>query len=171
MTAIKLIETRGLCKAFAIADGELPVLDGIDLDVREGEIVALLGRSGSGKSTLLRCIAGLIPPTSLPQTLAAADILAHASIWEGLPRAVVQALLLEIPAIAFDLDGAPEVIKPNETGLLVDPTDSNALAEAILTLANDAPARERMGRTGRAQCKLRFNHRNMVTQIEHQYGP
>jgi NitT/TauT family transport system ATP-binding protein len=39
------------------------VLDDISLDLREGEIVALLGRSGSGKSTLLRCIAGLISPT------------------------------------------------------------------------------------------------------------
>ena len=39
------------------------MLDDISLDLREGEIVALLGRSGSGKSTLLRCIAGLIAPT------------------------------------------------------------------------------------------------------------
>ncbi len=42
----------------------LPVLDDINLELRDGEIVALLGRSGSGKSTLLRCIAGLIAPTS-----------------------------------------------------------------------------------------------------------
>ena len=41
----------------------MPVLDGITLDVGEGEFVALLGRSGSGKSTLLRCIAGLIAPS------------------------------------------------------------------------------------------------------------
>ncbi len=39
------------------------MLDDINLDVAEGEFVALLGRSGSGKSTLLRCIAGLMPPT------------------------------------------------------------------------------------------------------------
>ena len=60
---VKLIETRGLSKTFETRDGELPVLEGIDLSVCEGEIVALLGKSGSGKSTLLRCIAGLIPPS------------------------------------------------------------------------------------------------------------
>ena len=52
-------------KRFASPDGtQLPVLEDISLSLREGEIVALLGRSGSGKSTLLRCIAGLIAPTS-----------------------------------------------------------------------------------------------------------
>ncbi|MER7672843.1 nitrate/sulfonate/bicarbonate ABC transporter ATP-binding protein [Kitasatospora sp. NPDC096128] len=59
-----LLETVGLTKSYAGADGELPVLSGIDLTVRAGEIVALLGRSGSGKSTLLRCLAGLLPPSS-----------------------------------------------------------------------------------------------------------
>ncbi|MER7765538.1 nitrate/sulfonate/bicarbonate ABC transporter ATP-binding protein [Kitasatospora sp. NPDC096140] len=59
-----LLETIGLTKSYAGADGELPVLSGIDLTVRAGEIVALLGRSGSGKSTLLRCLAGLLPPGS-----------------------------------------------------------------------------------------------------------
>lgn len=59
-----LLRARGLTKAYAGADGELPVLGGIDLEVRAGEIVALLGRSGSGKSTLLRCLAGLVPAGS-----------------------------------------------------------------------------------------------------------
>lgn len=52
-------------KTFAKPDGgTLVVLDDINLDIREGEVVALLGRSGCGKSTLLRIIAGLIAPTS-----------------------------------------------------------------------------------------------------------
>ena len=52
-----------MTKTFATRDGgELPVLEGINLDVQPGEIVALLGKSGSGKSTLLRCIAGLVAP-------------------------------------------------------------------------------------------------------------
>ncbi|MFG2222433.1 nitrate/sulfonate/bicarbonate ABC transporter ATP-binding protein [Streptomyces sp. NPDC048644] len=59
-----LLEAAGLTKTYAGADGELPVLSGIDLEVRAGEVVALLGKSGSGKSTLLRCLAGLVPPSS-----------------------------------------------------------------------------------------------------------
>jgi sulfate transport system ATP-binding protein len=55
-----LIEVDDVCKSFPGAAGEdLRVLDSIDLRLRTGEIVALLGRSGSGKSTLLRIIAGL----------------------------------------------------------------------------------------------------------------
>ena len=59
-----LISVQALGKSFSGADGHpVPVLEGITLDVDEGEFVALLGRSGSGKSTLLRCIAGLIAPS------------------------------------------------------------------------------------------------------------
>jgi len=60
-----LISVRGLSKSFAGPSGRaITVLDDINLDVAEGEFVALLGRSGSGKSTLLRCIAGLIAPSA-----------------------------------------------------------------------------------------------------------
>lgn len=63
--ATPLIRLQGLTKSFEGAHGDaLTVLDGIDLTVEHGEIVALLGRSGSGKSTLLRIMAGLIPATS-----------------------------------------------------------------------------------------------------------
>src|SRR3546814_10368555 len=59
------LDVRELRKTFPRRDGgELLVLDGINLSLREGEIVGLLGRSGSGKSTLLRLIAGLATPAA-----------------------------------------------------------------------------------------------------------
>src|SRR5689334_6259086 len=53
-----VIRIRGLYKSF----GELHVLRGVDLDVNEGENVAVLGRSGTGKSVLIKIIAGLLKP-------------------------------------------------------------------------------------------------------------
>lgn len=60
-----LIDIRGVNRSFPKANGdELLVLENVDLTIRSGEIVGLLGRSGSGKSTLLRIIAGLSQPSS-----------------------------------------------------------------------------------------------------------
>jgi NitT/TauT family transport system ATP-binding protein len=65
MNQSPLLQCTDIRKAFPKPDGaELLVLEGMNLDLQEGQIVGLLGRSGSGKSTLLRLIAGLAEPTS-----------------------------------------------------------------------------------------------------------
>jgi putative ABC transport system ATP-binding protein len=58
------VELRALTKSYREGDAERAVLRGVDLAVRRGEFVALVGRSGSGKSTLLNLICGIDHPTS-----------------------------------------------------------------------------------------------------------
>ena len=65
MNDTPLLQCTDVRKAFTKPDGDdLLVLEGMNLDLFEGQIVGLLGRSGSGKSTLLRLIAGLAEPTA-----------------------------------------------------------------------------------------------------------
>jgi NitT/TauT family transport system ATP-binding protein len=60
----EVLAVKHVSRGFAKKEDERLVLDDVNLSLREGEIVGLLGRSGSGKSTLLRIISGLIEPTS-----------------------------------------------------------------------------------------------------------
>jgi putative ABC transport system ATP-binding protein len=55
----RLIELRGVTKAYTVGDGEFLALKGIDMQVDAGEFVAVVGKSGSGKSTLLNLLSGI----------------------------------------------------------------------------------------------------------------
>jgi NitT/TauT family transport system ATP-binding protein len=59
-----MIRLTGVSRTFAGRSGAVEALRGIDLEIGEGEFVAVLGRSGCGKSTLLRLISGLLPVTT-----------------------------------------------------------------------------------------------------------
>lgn len=76
-----LIELRHVSKSYVSADGGSPVtvLDDMSLEIREGEMLALLGQSGSGKSTILRLMAGLTEPTQ-------GAVLSHGAALAGVNR-------------------------------------------------------------------------------------
>jgi len=72
--AAPLVVIRGLTKHYIRGDQVIPVLVDINLDVREGDFVALMGPSGSGKSTLLNLIAGIDKPSAGTIQVAGVDI-------------------------------------------------------------------------------------------------
>ena len=69
-----LLVAEGVTKTYRIGQRELPVLKGIDLNIKEGEIVVLVGPSGAGKSTLLHILGALDIPTSGRVILAGKDL-------------------------------------------------------------------------------------------------
>jgi putative ABC transport system ATP-binding protein len=69
-TATPLFRARGLVKSF----GRTEALRGVDCDIAEGEVLAIMGPSGSGKSTLLHCLAGILRPDDGSVAYAGADL-------------------------------------------------------------------------------------------------
>jgi putative ABC transport system ATP-binding protein len=71
---MSMVDVRNVRKVYRRDSQEIPVLDGINLEVPEGEFVALMGPSGSGKTTLLNLIAGIDRPTSGQVVVAGTDV-------------------------------------------------------------------------------------------------
>ena len=71
-----VLQTRGLEKVYGTGEARVRALDGVDLDVEQGEFVAVVGTSGSGKSTLLHMLGGLDRPTAGTVTVDGRDIFA-----------------------------------------------------------------------------------------------
>jgi L-cystine transport system ATP-binding protein len=121
------IEARGLVKRF---DG-VAVVNGVDLTVSPGEVVAVIGPSGSGKSTLLRCLAGLETPEA--GTLTVAGVTAGGKI--GLARALKGRVGFVFQS--FNLFPHRTALENVAEGLIVvhgvKPAEARAKALALLT--------------------------------------
>ncbi len=128
-TGQAIVQTRGLGKQVSMAGTRLTLLEDINLSIRAGESVAVLGRSGSGKSTLLSLMAGLDVPTEgdvslLGETISTLDEDGRARVRSGRVGFVFQAFQL-LPAFT----ARENVMLPLE---LAGTPDAAAQADALL---------------------------------------
>jgi len=101
---------------------------------------------------------------------AAMDIFVLPSHREGVPRACMEAAAMELPVIATDIRGCREVVKCNETGILVPIKDSQALVAAIEMLALDEGRRVELGKEGRRHILENFNHELVLERLRNFYA-
>jgi glycosyltransferase involved in cell wall biosynthesis len=83
------------------------------------------------------------------QVLAALDIVVFPSLWEGTPLTVLEALAMGKPIVATDADGLQDVLTNGEDALIVPRRDAQALADAVIRLADDPAQRMRLAAAAR----------------------
>lgn len=106
----------------------------------------------------------------VPRVLAGADLFALSSRWEGLPFAVIEAMMSGLAVVATGVGGVPELIVDGETGFLVPPQDPDALAGALARLLSDPVLRRRLGDAGRRRALERFTEARMLEQTARLYA-
>ncbi|MBU1616093.1 glycosyltransferase, partial [bacterium] len=92
------------------------------------------------------------------------------SLFEGLPRAIMEAMSASLPVVATDVGGVSELVQDGVTGILVPPGDGEAMASGIRRLLQDPDLRERMGASGLKKIRQEFSFERMVEQMEEIYA-
>jgi starch synthase (maltosyl-transferring) len=102
----------------------------------------------------------------IPSLLKAADVLVHASLWEGMPNSVLEAMAAGRPVIGTYVEGTEDLVIPGQTGWLVPPRDITALSHALLAATDSAERLERYGKAGRFRVEQEFSLEATVSAYE-----
>jgi len=102
----------------------------------------------------------------VPAVLAAADIFVLASLWEGMPNALLEAQAAGLPTVATRVEGTVDIVEDGRTGLLVIPKDVPGLATAVLRLLEEPGRGRRLGEAARERVRAHFTLDAMVRRHE-----
>jgi glycosyltransferase involved in cell wall biosynthesis len=157
LSAGRLIEDKGhgdLLTAVASLKGRLPAWRLVVLGEgsRRARLQEQARAAGLADSVLLP---GFEP--DMPAALAAADVYCQPSRREGLPNVVLEAMAAGLPVVATAVDGTPEVVIDEQTGLLAPPGDPTAMANCLGRLLASDDLRRDLGRRAREHVRQHFS--------------
>lgn len=107
--------------------------------------------------------------TDIPELLAAIDLYVITSRWEGLPLALIEAMMSAKPIISTGVGGIPDALSHNEDGILVKPDCKDELVKAILSLIDDPDRMRRLGANARTKAIARYSPEEVLGYLENIY--
>jgi glycosyltransferase involved in cell wall biosynthesis len=107
--------------------------------------------------------------SDIPELIDAMDVFTLASVIEGFPNVLLEAMAMAKPIVATETGGIPELIQTGREGVLVPPGNSKALADAILAFFKDRMWASRLGVQGQERIRLNFTLERMVDDYENFY--
>ena len=105
----------------------------------------------------------------VPELLGASDIFVLASLWEGLPLVLLEAMAAGLAPVATAVGGNTKVIENNVSGVLVPPADERGLAETICSLLRDPLRRQQIGQAARDRFHRDYSLRRFIEAHESLY--
>jgi glycosyltransferase involved in cell wall biosynthesis len=120
-----------LIEAIELVKDQIPNIKMYILGEGEDKNQLLAQRNRSGLTNQIEFL-GLVPQNKVPAILKRCDLFVLASLWEGLPTVVLEAMALKVPVIGTDIPGTNELVQNGITGWLVTPRDPKSLAHAII---------------------------------------
>jgi glycosyltransferase involved in cell wall biosynthesis len=159
------------------AKGQHILIDAIERLMREGRLVRLRLVGGGPDEASLRehadqsaareCIVfeGAVNQDRIHEFYASANAFCLPSFAEGLPVVLMEAMAMEIPCVTTHIAGIPELIRDELDGLLVAPSDTDALAKALARLMDDVELRQRIAKSGRARVIEDYDLRRNVERL------
>jgi len=105
----------------------------------------------------------------IPEILAITDIFVLTSLWEGLPRTILEAMASGKPVVATAVDGNREIVQDGLTGFLVSPKEPEKMAEKVIFLLRNPDLRKKMEEEGKKIIDTSFDIDHMVIQLDQLY--